>query len=68
VGLTIFFGQGAYGCVKQLSWDVNEGVFILFCGNDFMDTGNPEYNFRDFEDWIAAESDCGWLLSKVVTQ
>ena len=66
-GLTLFFGQGAYGRVEQVNWHVNDGAFIVFCGNHYMDSDHPEHDLHDFEDYIAAESDCGWQVSKVMT-
>ncbi len=68
VGLTIFFGQGAYGRVEQVNWDVNKDTFIVFCGNDFMATGHPEHDLHDFEDWIAMQADCGWQVTKVMAR
>lgn len=68
VGLTIIFGQGAHGCVEQVSWDIADSEFRLFCGFHFMGTGHPEFDFHSFGDWVASEADCGWQTSKIVNR
>ena len=68
VGLTVFFGQGAYGRVEQVNWDVNKGTFVVFCGHHCMDTGHPEHDFHNFEAWVESHSDEGWQVSKIAVR
>jgi hypothetical protein len=66
LGLEVSWECGGYAVIQKVQWLSTDLSFELFCGHHFMDTGNPDHDFHNFERWVEAESEIGWEVSKVM--